>query len=644
MNASMSAEGFPPISDFAFLSDGHSLALVGRDASVEWACFHRFDGPSVFARILDRERGGYFRIAPTTDAYTSTRCYLPDTNVLETTFRTSDGVVTVTDCLPVYADPARPGHPARKPPGHVLQRHVHGVSGSVGLTLEFFPAFDYALSQASFTPVPGGALRASGGREVLLLRSDLGPLEPSTEGTWHHGFVSHATVTAGSDADVVLTRLRAGEPEPDPLSARELAERVEATVAYWRAWAARCTYRGAHREAVVRSLLVLKGLVYADTGAVIAAPTTSLPEEIGGERNWDYRYTWLRDATAVLATLAATGYADEARHFADWLLETTTGSAKELRTMYGISGDRALHETCLDHLGGYRGSRPVRVGNEAWRQFQLDVYGELLLALNFALRLRGDKIRPERAGFVHDVVELNIARWREPDEGIWEFRSGRRHFVFSKLMAWVAVDSGIRMLDRYPQMNKDPELRGRWARVREEMREEIETRGVDERTGAFVQHFDGEALDASALQVILRGFLPRGDPRIGATLERIEAELTREGHVYRYLDADGLAGHEGSFLFCTTWMASALAYTGRIDDAEARLATVLRSGNDLGLLAEEFDPASGEQLGNFPQGFSHLGVVAAALSIEVAKRERDGSPDSVPPDVIDILRLARRAV
>ncbi|WP_338674331.1 glycoside hydrolase family 15 protein [Streptomyces sp. SCSIO 30461] len=644
MNASMSAEGFPPISDFAFLSDGHSLALVGRDASVEWACFHRFDGPSVFARILDRERGGHFRIAPTTDAYTSTRRYLPDTNVLETTFRTSGGVVTVTDCLPVHVDPARPGHPARKPPGHVLQRHVHGVSGAVGLTLEFFPAFDYARSDASFTPAPDGALRASGGGEVLLLRSGLGPLEPSARQTGNDGFVSHATVPAGAEVDVVLTRLLPGAPEPEPLSARELADRVEATVAYWRRWAARCTYRGPYREAVVRSLLVLKGLVYADTGAVIAAPTTSLPEEIGGERNWDYRYTWVRDATAVLATLTATGYTDEARHFADWLLETTAGSAKELRTMYGVSGDRALYETRLDHLGGYRGSRPVRVGNEAWMQFQLDMYGEVLLALNFALRLRGDRIRPERVGFVHDLVELNIARWREPDEGIWEFRSGRRHFVFSKLMAWAAVDSGICLIDRFPQVSRDPELRARWVRAREEIREEIESRGVDQRTGAFVQDFGGDALDASALQLILRGFLPLGDPRIDATLDRIEAELTREGHVYRYLGADGLNGHEGSFLFCTLWLASALAYTGRIDEAGKRLATVLRSASDLGLLAEEFDPVSGEQLGNFPQGFSHLGVVAAALAIESAKRKRDGKPGGAPLDFIDALILAKRAV
>ncbi|MEU6704995.1 glycoside hydrolase family 15 protein [Streptomyces wuyuanensis] len=639
----MSADEFPPISDFAFLSDGHSLALVGRDASVEWACFHRFDGPSVFARLLDRERGGHFRIAPSTDACTASRRYLPDTNVLETTFRTPDGEVTITDCLPVHSDPARPGHPARKPPGHVLQRHVHGVSGTVDLSLEFFPAFDYGRSRASFTRTPDGALRASDGGEALLLRSGLGTPE-AAERSGAHGFVSHASVTAGDDLDVVLTHLQADAPEPEPLSARELADRVDATVAYWREWADRCTYRGPHRDAVVRSLLVLKGLVYADTGAVIAAPTTSLPEEIGGERNWDYRYTWVRDAAAILAALAGTGYADEARHFADWLLETTAGSAKDLRTMYGIFGDRSLHETHLDHLGGYRGSRPVRVGNEAWKQFQLDVYGELLVALNFALRLRGDEIRPERARFVHDVVELNIARWREPDEGIWEFRSGRRHFLFSKLMAWVAVDSGIRMLDRFPHVSRDQQLRDRWVRARKEMREEIESRGVDTRTGAFVQDFDGDTLDASALQVILRGFLPPDDPRVTATLDRIDAELTRDGHVYRYRGADGLAGHEGSFLFCTLWLASSLAYTGRVDAAEERLATVLGSANDLGLLAEEFDPASGEQLGNFPQGFSHLGVVAAALTIEVARRERDGRPGDAPPDFVDALRRAKRAV
>ncbi|MFD8986241.1 glycoside hydrolase family 15 protein, partial [Streptomyces sp. NPDC059564] len=375
---------------------------------------------------------------------------------------------------------------------------------------------------------------------------------------------------------------------------------------------------------------------------VIAAPTTSLPEEIGGERNWDYRYTWLRDATAMLAALSGTGYQEEARHFADWLVSVTAGSAKGLQVMYGIGGESALDEVRLDHLEGYRGSRPVRVGNGAWDQFQLDVYGELLAALNFTMQLRGDDVRPERVMFVHDVVELAIARWREPDEGIWEFRSGRRHFVFSKLMAWLALESAIHMLDRHPHLAAGPELRERWVCVRDEIRAEIEQRGVDAETGAFMQAFDSAALDASALQLILRGFVPPDDPKAAATIDRIAADLTRDGHVYRYRGADGLTGEEGSFLFCTLWLASSLAVVGRVEEAESRLELVLGCASDLGLLAEEYDPVTRSQLGNFPQGFSHLGVIATALVIEVARRQRGPRPPHVAEDYVDKLAGSRR--
>ncbi|MFF0549795.1 glycoside hydrolase family 15 protein [Streptomyces sp. NPDC004311] len=655
----MNADQYPAISDYAFLSDGHSLALIGRDASVEWACFHRYDAAPVFARLLDRRKGGYFRIAPTSP-YGTTRRYLPDTNVLETTFRTADGVVTVTDCLPVRDDPAHPGRPARREPGHVLQRHVRGVSGAVEMAVEFFPAFDFGRSPAEVSSVEGEGgthvLRARGGTEALVLSSGLGTLEaaPAPGAADAHddadgndccaGHVSRAVVTAGSESVVTLVRTEACDPLPEPLSPGELGERLAETVAYWRRWADRCTYRGPHREAVVRSLLVLKGLIYAETGAIIAAPTTSLPEEIGGERNWDYRYTWLRDAAAMLAALAGSGYPDEARHFCDWLVDTTSGAAKELQVLYGIAGERELDEVCLDHLEGYRGSRPVRVGNEAWEQFQLDVYGELLAALDLAMHLRGDDYRPERAVFVHDVVELAVARWREADEGIWEVRSGRRHYVFSKLMAWIGLDSAIRILDRHPGHARGPELRRRWERERDEIRAEIERRGVDPATGAFVQEFDGVAPDATALQAILRGFVAPDDPRAAATVDLIDAELTRDGHVYRYHGGDGLKGEEGSFVLCTLWLASALACLGRTEEAEQRLGLVLDCANDLGLLAEEYDPVTHSQLGNFPQGFSHLGVVAAAYVIEVCKRQDGaGGPSGVAEDYLDKLARVRRS-
>ncbi|MFE5585539.1 glycoside hydrolase family 15 protein [Kitasatospora sp. NPDC056531] len=609
---------YPPISDYAFLSDCHSVALVSRDASVEWACFHRFDGRSVFARILDRDRGGYFRIAPVAD-FTTTRRYLPDTNVLETRFETATGAVTVTDCLPVREDLTRPGHPERRPPGNLLLRRVRGEAGTVELGLEFAPRLEYGMTTPYMEASGEDLVVVTGGPDSLLLQSGLAPLHLTPTGEC----TARATVTEGQVRHVALTYAQAGGLTVRRFSETELTGRLAETIAFWTHWAARCTYQGPYREAVVRSALVLKGLIYDETGALVAAPTTSLPEGIGGERNWDYRYAWLRDSVAMLATLGNIGYSEEALHFGEWLLRSTSGRAEDLQIMYGIHGERLLHEVTLDHLEGYRGSRPVRVGNGAWNQVQLDTYGELLTATYLIVRLRGGAaVMYEGAPFLRflrNVVELNIRRWQEPDEGIWEIRGGRRHFVFSKLMAWAGVDCGIRMLDVFPDLAPDGDLRERWVRARAEMRTALETRGVDPKTGAFVQAFDHPELDAAALQVGLRGFLPPDDTRVLATIDRIEAELTRNGHVHRYLAEDGLSGEEGSFVFCTLWLASALARAGRTEAAEQYLDRVLGCANDLGLLAEEIDPATGEQLGNFPQGFSHLGVIAAALNLAYAK-------------------------
>jgi alpha,alpha-trehalase len=612
----MGIGSYPAISDYAFLSDCHSLALVGRDASVEWACFHRFDGSPVFARILDRDRGGYFRIAPSGD-FRATRRYLPHTNVLETRFETETGAVTVTDCLPVREDHTRPGVPERRPPGHLLLRRVRGEAGTVELDMIFAPRFEYGMT-TPFLELSGEDLaRVAGGPDELLLQSDLAPLRPTGTG----GCTARTTLAAGEERYVALTHARAGRLAVRRWSEVELRGRLEETVEFWTHWADRCTYVGPYRDMVMRSALVLKGLIYDQSGAWAAAATTSLPEEIGGERNWDYRYTWLRDSAAMLAALSSIGYLDEAQHFTDWLMRTTVGRAEDLQIVYGINGERLLHEVHLDHLEGYRGSRPVRIGNAAWNQFQLDTYGELLAVAWFITGQHGWRpITPHAASFIRDVVELNIQRWQEPGEGIWEIRGEPRHFVSSKLMAWLAVDRGIHMLDLglLPGSATDTALRERWERAREEIRTALETRGVDPKTGAFVQAFDHEALDASALQVGLRGFLPFDDPRILATIDRIEAELTRNGHVYRYLNEDGLPGETGSFVFCTLWLVSALGRARRIGAAEAHLAQVLDCANDLGLLAEEIDPDSGEQLGNFPQGFSHLGVIAAVLNLDYA--------------------------
>jgi GH15 family glucan-1,4-alpha-glucosidase len=606
---------YPAIADYAFISDCHSAALIARDASVEWACFHRFDNRSVFARLLDRERGGFFRIAPVGPSESSRR-YIPETNVLETRFETATGVVTVTDCLPLRRQDDAPGGAERPAPHHLLLRQVRGEAGSVELELEVVPRFDYGLTTPLLDLQADDLAVVIGGADSLLLHSDLRPLERTGPGSCR----ARATLAAGQEAWVALTYAPAGKLQVQRHTQADKRARLDQTVEFWQDWSGRCSYQGPYRDAVVRSALVLKGLTNAPTGAVVAAPTTSLPEEVGGERNWDYRFSWLRDSVAMLSALAGLGHLQEAQEFAAWMLRTAAGRAEDLQIMYGIGGERLLNEFQLEHLEGYCGSRPVRVGNGAWNQFQLDTYGELLEAvLLHVLLLRGQTSAPlgqPFGTFLRDVVETAIRRWQDADEGIWEVRGGRQHFVFSKLMAWVAVDRGLRLL-RTTLEKADLE---RWTAVRDEIRARIESEGVDPESGAFVQAFGSRSLDASTLQLGLRGFLPFEDPRIQATTERIDRELTRNGHVYRYLDRrDGLAGGEGSFVFCTLWLVSSLALGGEIERAQARLDQVLACANDLGLLAEEIDPDTGVQLGNFPQGFSHLGVISAALNLQRAQ-------------------------
>jgi alpha,alpha-trehalase len=612
----MTDDRYPPISDYAFLSDCQSLALVSRDASVEWACFRRFDNRAVFARILDRARGGYFRIAPTGE-FESSRRYLPNTNVLETTFRTSSGVVTVTDCLPLHEDPDEPGRTARRRPENLLVRMVRGVEGAVEMQVEFHPRFEYGLTTPEIDVRHEDLAVVTGGPDVLVLQCGLGELVAAD----HDGVTSRAEVRTGDEVFVALTFLDSGHHRPRRLSRYDLRMRVDETVGFWAEWASRCRYTGKYRDAVVRSVLVLKGLTHDATGAVIAAATTSLPEEIGGERNWDYRFTWLRDSSALIVALGVLGYRDEAARFADWIWRTTAGRADELQIMYGIGGERMLHEATLDHLEGYRGSRPVRVGNGAWNQFQLDIFGELVSALHFFVATASPEqlaARPveSRIEFLYDLLDTVVVRWEETDEGIWETRGGRQHFVFSKLMAWIALENGLAIL----ATTADAERVQRWTETRDEIRRRIEREGVDPASGAFTQSFGSTTLDAASLHVGLRDFLPSDDPRFVATVERIDAELTRNGHVYRYLDRqDGLAGGEGTFVFCTLWLVAALARIGRVDEAEERLRLVLDCASDLGLLAEEIDPDTCEQLGNFPQAFSHIGVIAAAATIELVR-------------------------
>jgi GH15 family glucan-1,4-alpha-glucosidase len=618
--------GFPPISDYAFLSDCHSLALVARDGSIEWAVFHRFDGRPVFARMLDRDVGGFFRIAPTEPGATITRRYLPGTNVLETTFRTTTGEISLTDFLPVESDEDEIGNAHQLGARHSLIRIVRGLSGSVDVGLTFRPRFEYGLTTPYITPLADDLIVAVGSADALLLQSEIGPLPRDGRG----GVDSQARITAGEERVVTITWSTPSSIDTSRLPREQALASLDTTMRFWQTWSSHTRYEGPYRAAVERSALAIKGLTDGKTGAVIAAATTSLPETIGGGRNWDYRYTWVRDSTTMLNALIRLGHDFECRRFSDWIRVTTAGRADEVQIMYGIGGERVLTETELPHLSGYRGSRPVRIGNGAWNQSQLDTYGWLLASTWFSAAHTGnlgEHDDPHYARFVREVVDLAIDRFDETDEGIWEVRGGRQHFLFSKLLMWLAVDLGVRLIERHDGAVAVP---GRWRHARDEMRRRIETEGVDHERGVFTQALGSTALDASALQIANLGFLPPDDPRVLATIEAIDRELGVKGHIYRYRGDDGLAGDEGSFVFCTLWMVTALARSGQLQRARDRFEMILSHASDLGLLAEEIDPHTGAQLGNFPQAFSHVGVISAALAIEAAENGTSDPRSAMP--------------
>ena len=606
---------FPPISDFAFISDCHSLALVARDGSVEWAVFHRFDARPVFARILDRDLGGYFQVAPTSPDTQVRRRYLPGTNVLETTFTTPEGEVRLTDFMPITPGDSHESEAHQLGERHSLIRMVHGVRGSVEMAVRFKPRFEYGLTTPFVTDLADDMAAATGSADTLVIQSDIKPLVRDGRG----GVDATAVIAAGELRVVSTTWSTPSRPDTLRITSAEARASLAQTVAFWERWSEATKYEGPYRAAVERSALVLKGLTDGRTGAVIAAATTSLPEAIGGPRNWDYRYTWVRDSTTLLNALIRLGHAHECERFGEWVRHTTAGRADEIQIMYGIGGERILTETELPHLSGYRDSRPVRIGNGAWNQTQLDTYGWLLASSWFAASHAGDGTGLDDehfTAFVHDVAEMAIERFDEKDDGIWEVRGGQQHFLFSKLMMWLAVDIGIRLEERAGHLAELP----RWRAARDEMRRRIETEGVDPVSGAFTQALGSTALDASALQVGNLGFLPPDDPRVLATIEAIDQHLSHDGHIYRYLSDDGLEGDEGTFVFCTLWMVIALARSGQVERAKERLDMVLSHASDLGLLAEEIDSATGELLGNYPQAFSHVGVINAALAIDAAEK------------------------
>jgi GH15 family glucan-1,4-alpha-glucosidase len=579
------------IEDYALIGDCRSAALVGRDGSIDWLCFPRFDSGACFAALLGTPDNGLWRIAPAAGATRITRRYREGTLVLETETETPDGVVAVVDCMPPHTDPA------------CVVRLVEGRRGRVAMRTELAVRFDYGWL-VPWVRRRGQGIVAVGGPDVLHLRGEV-DLHGENLRT-----VGEFEVSEGQTRTFVLSWHPSHADDPAPLDARRaLAE----TETWWRRWSGQCSYEGEWEEAVRRSLLTLKALTYAPTGGLVAAATTSLPERLGGMRNWDYRFCWIRDATFTLYALLQNGYRDEAKAWREWLLRAVAGKASQLRIMYSVAGERRLPELTLDWLPGYAGSRPVRIGNAAHAQFQLDVFGEVADTLHQARRLglqaTADGWRVER-----ELLDLLESRWEEPDEGIWEVRGPRRHFTHSKVMAWVAFDRAVRDAERFGL----PGPADRWRALRAAVHEEVCAKGYDADRGAFVQHYGGRGLDASLLTMPQVGFLPATDLRVRGTVAAVERELLRDGFVHRYSadeEVDGLPHGEGTFLLCSFWLADAYALQGRLDEARRLFERLLAVRNDVGLLSEEYDPGAGRLLGNFPQAFSHVGLLNTARNL-----------------------------
>jgi GH15 family glucan-1,4-alpha-glucosidase len=609
------SRGYHPIADYAIIGDAHTAALIARDGSIDWCCWPRFDSDAVFCRMLDAVRGGFMQVCPS-GRWESHRAYLEDTNVLQTSFETDSGRVRIIDFMPVQmAGDGHRGEDIRTT--HRLIRIVEGLSGAVDVDLAFVPTFGYATVPAVMDANAGGAVARGGPHQVWLTAP--WPLQAGTPGQ----VCGRRQVMEGDRLPIVLTYSQTTSAAPAPLDSVAVDAALAQTSAYWREWMARCTYVGPYAALVRRSALLLKLLTFEPTGAIIAAPTTSLPEELGGVRNWDYRYTWLRDAALTLDALMSIGYHDESIDFWNWLQQVLSGRTR-LQIMYRVDGSADLSERVLPHLEGYAGSAPVRVGNAASDQRQVDVYGEILDAAHVCATAMGAEPHRRFSDVRRIAADRAVAEWRDPDHGIWEMRAEPRHFLYSKLLCWVAVDRAVR-LSEMGVLDGDSRM---WSSARDEIRAAILERGFDPSIGAFTQAFDTPALDASALMMPLVGFLPARDVRIASTINAIQDRLTSHGLVYRYLAEDGLPGGEATFALCTFWMVDALALSGRVDEAEAMFARVTGFANDVGLLSEEIEPVSGQLLGNFPQAFTHLALIRSAVRLAGARQGRtaEGSP------------------
>ncbi|MEU9502080.1 glycoside hydrolase family 15 protein [Streptomyces sp. NPDC048196] len=585
----------PHIEDYALIGDLQTAALVGRDGSIDWLCLPRFDSPACFAALLGSKDNGHWRLAPRSPEARAHRSYRGESLILDTVWETPTGRVKVTDFMP-----QRDVQPD-------VVRVVEGLQGRVEMRGVLRLRFDYGRV------VPW--VRAAEGCRVAIAGPDSVWLRTPEQGhTYGKDFSTRSdfTVAEGERTAFVLTWHPSHEPRPDQI---EPFGALDDTLEDWQAWSARCRYDGPYREAVVRSLITLKALTYAPTGGIVAAPTTSLPEELGGVRNWDYRYCWLRDASLTLNSLLSAGYLDEASAWRDWLLRAVAGAPDDLQIMYGLAGERRLPEYEVPWLAGYCDSAPVRIGNGAVDQRQLDVYGEVLDSFHLA-RTAGLPAEPHAWSIQRSLMEYLESNWRDPDEGLWEIRGPRRHFVHSKVMAWVAADRAVKALEANPKLGGELD---RWRAMRDEVHREVCERGYDDERGTFTQSYESRDLDAATLLIPRVGFLPGDDPRVRGTIEAVRRELTHEGLVRRYTtdggSVDGLPGVEGTFLVCSFWLADALRMSGRRDEAAQLFERLLSLRNDVGLLAEEYDPAAGRQLGNCPQAFSHIGLVGTAFGL-----------------------------
>ena len=618
------------IEDYAIIGDLHTAALVGRDGSIDWLCLPHFDSPACFARLLGHKNHGFWQIAPAgapKSVLATRRWYRPDSLVLETEFDTPTGTVRVTDCMP-----NRDNHPH-------LVRSVEGVSGTVDMHMELVVRYDYgdvlpwATSNEGLTRLTAGPDSVALWHRVEIVGEDLKS-------------VSDFPVTERQRYPFTLVWYPSHEEPPPPLDSWYA---VHLTEAFWTEWALSCCYEGPYRDAVMRSLITLKALSYEPTGGIVAAATTSLPEALGGNRNWDYRYCWLRDATMTLEALMRGGYFNEAMSWRDWLLRAVAGDVSKLQIMYGAAGERRLDEWEASWLPGYENSTPVRIGNAASEQYQLDVYGEVMSALYSSARSQG----------VHSVaawaLQVQLIKfiekgWMQPDDGIWEVRGPRRHFTHSKVMAWVAVDRAVRILEEFPELKGPID---KWRSLRDDIHAEVCEKGFNQDVGAFTQYYGSDQLDASILMMPLVGFLPASDARVVSTVEAVQRELMDHGFVLRYRTSDdgavdGLTGREGAFLACSFWLVDCLHMIGRQEEAVELFERLIALSNDLGLLSEEYDPLAGRMVGNFPQAFSHVSLINSAFRLtgkDPLTPVYDGTATAIDtrPGMTPVMRHFKRA-